>query len=193
MLRAFTLMLIASLAAALPTIAVAQDATQDKNLDIRSSVGDLHVGGDADAKRAGLPLYPGARLRVDEQNHDQANLSVFTEGFGLKLIVANYASDDAPAKIIDFYRNKLKKYGAVLECRSHKPGGDIDVHDGKDDGKDSSANTPVKCDENDGPVVELKVGTENDQHIVAVEPADFGKGSTFALVYVHTRGKQGEI
>jgi hypothetical protein len=39
----------------------------------------------------------------------------------------------------------------------------------------------------------LKVGTEDDQHIVAVDPGDATKGSTFALVYVHTRGKKGEI
>ena len=59
----------------------------------------------------------------------QANLSVLTEAFGMKLVVANYDSDDAPAKIVDFYRDKLKKYGKVLECHSQKHGGDVDVHD----------------------------------------------------------------
>jgi len=39
--------------------------------------------------------------------------------------------------------------------------------------------------------VELKVGTEDNQHIVAVEPQ--GKGSSFALVYVQTHGKEGMI
>jgi hypothetical protein len=39
----------------------------------------------------------------------------------------------------------------------------------------------------------LKVGTEDNQHVVAVEPNDGHGGSTFALVYVHTRGKQGDI
>lgn len=166
----------------------AQDS-QNKNLDVRSSVGDLHVGSDADAKKAGLPLYPGARLKTDDDNKDQANLSVLTEAFGLKLIVANYVSDDAPAKVIDFYRDKLKKYGKVLECHSQKHGGDVDVHDGKNS-KDSKE---LKCDEDSGPVTELKVGTEDNQHIVAIEPRDASKGSTFALVYVHTRGKSGEI
>lgn len=194
MLRGLAFILTVILAATCSTAARAQDSpSQDKNLDIRSSVGDLHVGNDADARQAGLPLYPGARLKNDEQNSDRANLSVFTEAFGLKLVVAKYESDDAPARIVDFYRKKLKKYGNVLECHSHKHAGDVDVHDSKDEGKDSNADAPVKCDENDGPVVELKVGTENNQHIVAVQPVDSGKGSTFALVYVHTRGKQGEI
>ena len=47
--------------------------------------------------------------------------------------------------------------------------------------------------ENSGPVTELKVGTEDNQHVVAVEPRDGAKGSNFALVYLHTRGKRGEI
>jgi hypothetical protein len=170
--------------------AVAQDSDKNKNLDITSSVGDVHVGSDADARKAGLPLYPGARLKADEQSRNQANLSVLTEAFGMKLIVANYDSDDAPAKVIDFYRDKLKKYGKVLECHSQKHGGDVEVHEGDKDSKDSKE---LKCDENSGPVTELKVGTEDNQHMVAVESRDGSKGSTFALVYVHTRGKRGDI
>jgi hypothetical protein len=177
---------------AIPALsAVAQDSDkQNKNLDITSSVGDLHVGSDADARKAGLPLYPGARLKSDEQSRNQANLSVLTDAFGMKLVVANYDSDEAPAKIIDFYRDKLKKYGKVLECHSQKHGGDIEVHEGDKDSKDSKE---LKCDEDSGPVTELKVGTEDNQHMVAIEPREGSKGSTFALVYVHTRGKRGDI
>ena len=167
--------------------------SKDKSVDIRSSVGDLHLGPDGDAKKVGLPLYPGARLKSDDRNNNQANLSIFTEAFGVKLVVANYASDDAPSKVIDFYRDKLKRYGKVLECHSSKHGGDVDVHDSDNDSdKNSSKSKELKCDEDSGPVTELKVGTEDNQHIVAVEPGD-GKGTHFALVFVHTRGKQGEI
>jgi hypothetical protein len=167
--------------------------SKDKSLDVRSSVGDLHVGGDADAKKVGLPLYPGARLKSGDENNNQANLSIFTEAFGMKLVVANYVSDDAPSKVIDFYRDKLKRYGKVLECHSQKHGGNVDVHDDdKDSDKSSGKSKELKCDEDSGPVTELKVGTEDNQHVVAVEPGD-GKGAHFALVSVHTRGKQGEI
>jgi len=180
-----------ALAIAFTLAAFAQDSdNHNKNLDIRSSVGDLHMGADADARKAGLPLYPGARLKSDDENRNQANISVVTELFGMKLIVANYVSDDAPAQVIDFYRGKLKKYGKVLECHSDKHGGDVQVHDGD---KDSNGHKELKCDSDSGPVTELKVGTEDDQHVVAIEPRDAGKGSTFALVYVHARGKQGEI
>jgi hypothetical protein len=181
-----------ALAATLTVPAIAQDSdNQNKNLDIRSSVGDLHVGSDADARKAGLPLYPGARLKSegDDKDNDRANLSVLTEAFGMKLVVASYESDDAPAKIVDFYRDKLKKYGKVLECHSQKHGGDVEVHDDKD----SKNGKELKCDQNSGPVTELKVGTEDNQHLVAIEPRDAGKGSTFALVYLRTHGKRGDI
>jgi hypothetical protein len=47
--------------------------------------------------------------------------------------------------------------------------------------------------DNTGDIVELKVGTQDHQHLVSIEPSGKGNGSTFALVYVHTRGTQGDI
>ncbi|MGA9507849.1 MAG: hypothetical protein WBV55_04285, partial [Candidatus Sulfotelmatobacter sp.] len=113
-----------------------QDGGQDKHLDIQSSAGDLHVGNDADARKAGLPLYPGARLRHDEDNSSAANLSLFTEAFGVKLVIAKYDSDDAPGKVTDFYRGKLKQYGKVIECHTREHGGthtDFNDDDSKDE------------------------------------------------------------
>src|SRR5882724_1127130 len=167
---------------AIPGFAAQQkpDSGQNKNLDVRSSVGDLHVGSDADARKIGLPLYPGARLKSDDKNNSQANLSLLTEAFGMKLVVAHYESNDAPGKVVDFYRDKLKKYGKVVECHVQKHGDNVDVHEGKD-----SKDKELKCDEDSGPVTKLQVGTEDNQHAVAIEPADTGKGSTFTLVYVH--------
>jgi hypothetical protein len=191
MFRHLTFALALLVALTLPVCA--QDSgTQNKNLDVRSPVGDLHVGSDADARKAGLPLYPGARLKSDDDNKNQANLSLLTEAFGMKLVVASYESDDAPAKVIDFYRDKLKKYGKVLECHSQKHGSDVDVHDDDKDSKDKDSKE-LKCEENSGPVTELKVGTQDNQHVVAIEPRDAGKKSTFAIVYVHTQGKRGDI
>jgi len=178
------------------TTAFAQKPDNSKDsFDVQSSVGDLHLGSDADAKKVGLPLYPGARLKPDDdENSSRANLSLLTESFGFKLVVAKYESDDAPDKVIAFYRDKLKKYGKVLECHSHKHGGGIELNDDdKDSSESKEKSKELKCDENSGPVTEFKIGTEDDQHIVAIEPRDTGKGATFALVYVRTRGKHGEI
>ena len=188
MLQAVVLTFFLSVASVLAGFA--QDAdSPNKNLDVRSPIGDLHVGADADAKKIGVPLYPGARLKThdSDSDSDQANLSVLTEAFGMKLVVANYVSDADPAKIVAFYRNKLKKYGKVLECHSEKHGGDVSVED------DKHADKELKCEQESGPVTELKVGSEENQHLVAVETREGGRGSKFALVYVHTRGKMGDI
>jgi hypothetical protein len=159
---------------------------QDKNLDIQ-----LHVGKDADAQKVGLPLYPGARLKHDEQNQNRANFALLTGAFGMKLVVANYDSGDAPSKVIAYYREQLKRYGRVLECRTKESGGDVHANPHTEESKDSKQ---LKCDgDNAGNIVELKAGTEDNQHVVCVEPAETGKGSTFALVYVYARGKQGDI
>jgi hypothetical protein len=181
-----------ALTSALTLPVLAQDSgTPDKALDVQSSVGDLHVGKDADAKKAGLPLYPGARAKVEKDN-DPLNFGLLTESFGLKLVVAKYESDDTPDKVVAYYRDKLKKYGKVLECHSQKHGGDVDVHDDDKDTDDKDSKE-LKCEENSGPVTELKVGTQQNQHVVAIEPRDAGKKSTFAIVYVHTQGKRGDI
>jgi len=167
---------------------------QDKHLDIRSSAGDLHVGNDAEARDTGLPAYPGARLKHDDQDKNSknsANLAIFTESFGIKLVAVNYDSDDSPSKLIGYYRDKLKKYGKVIECHTAEHGGDIHVNAGKND---SNGSKEVKCEgDSAGNVVELKVGTQDNQHLVSIAPSERGDGSTFALVYLHTRGKQGDI
>jgi hypothetical protein len=176
--------------------AVAQNADsegQDKAFDAHTSVGDMHLGSDGKQRDIGLPVYPGSRLRkhVDNGDNSNANLSIFTSAFGFKLVVMNYDSDDAPAKVASYYRDKLKKYGKVLECRTSKHG-DVDAHADNED--DSGKSKELKCDgDNTGDIIELKAGTEDNQHDVAVEPAEKGQGTMFALVYVYTRGKQGEI
>lgn len=168
-----------------------QSGSDDKPFDVRSSMGDMHVGKDADANAAGLPLYPGAR-RKQEKDNDPLNFGILTESFGLKLVVAKYESDDSPAKILAFYRDKLKRYGKVLECHSQEDGVHADAN--SDEDKDHRSNE-LKCDgDNTGPVTELKAGTEDNQHVVAIEPRDNGQQSTtFAVLYLYSRGKRGEL
>jgi hypothetical protein len=182
--------ILLGVAIAIPLSAQAQETStgQDKHLDIQSSAGDLHVGTDGDARKAGLPLYPGARPKHDDKDSSALNFGVLSETFGVKLVVAKYESNDAPGKVIDYYRERLKKYGKVIECHTREHGGDAHT-----DFNDDEHSKELKCEgDNMGPVTELKVGTEDNQHVVAVKPNE-GSGSTFALVYVHTRGKQGEI
>jgi hypothetical protein len=186
-------LVIAVILAVFLSQAVAQNSVKkdDKSLDIRSNYGDLHLGADGNPGEVGLPVYPGSRLRHSDENNSAADLALFTQAFGFKLVVVNYDSDDSPAKLIAYYRDKLKKYGKVLECRTDSPGNHIQVNKNTDD---SSGSKELKCDdENEGTAIELKAGTEDNQHDVAIKPADKGNGSTFALVYIYARGKQGDI
>jgi hypothetical protein len=105
-----------------------------------------------------------------------------TGEYGLKVVAIEYLSDDAPSKIIAYYQGQLKKFGRVLQC--HNSHGTNYSYN-----KDSDE---LKCEGDDGgKTIELKAGTEKNQHIVAVDPE--GKGSHFALVYVHLRGKEDTI
>jgi hypothetical protein len=160
---------------------------QDKKVDISTPVGGIHVSKEATASDTGLPVYPGARLKPDISDHDNKSANVNISGFGysLRVVALQFESDDAPSKIVSFYDDQLKKFGDVLVC--HTSGLDVNAHvHGLD--KDSDE---LKCDGSAGVNVELKVGTKENQHIVAVEPQ--GKGSTFSLVYVRTHGKDEEI
>jgi hypothetical protein len=98
-------------------------------------------------------------------------------------VALEYESDDAPAKVLSFYRGQLKKYGNVLEC--HTSRGKWNFNMGKNDSNE------LTCEGSGGNDIELKVGKKYDQHIVAVEPE--GKGSSFSLVYVRTHGKDADI
>jgi hypothetical protein len=161
----------------------------EKRVDIKSPMGDLHVSEEADMRDAGLTLYPGAMPAPKEGGDDKksANVNLSLPGFSLKVVAAEFVSDDAPEKVIAYYNKELPKYGKPIQCQGGWSGGhaNYDKHD--------ELSKPVSCgNEGSGDGVELKVGTEGNQHIVSVKPS--GKGSKFALVYVriHT-GKEDTI
>jgi hypothetical protein len=158
---------------------------QDKNVDIKTPFGEIHVDKGADVKDTGLPVYAGARIKQKNENDNDeksANVNISTGAFGLRVVAVEYESDDAPAKLISYYKDQLKKYGNVLECHTsgHNYGSS---HDSNSD--------ELKCEGNTGKNIELKAGTKNNQHIVSIEPRD--KGANFALVYVRIRGKEDTI
>jgi hypothetical protein len=161
---------------------------QDQQVDIKTLVGGIHLSHAADVADVGLPVYPGARPKQKGSSGDDksANVNISGFGFGIKVVALEYETSDSPFKLVAFYKDQLKKYGGVLECRSSKHL-DLDMRISKS-GRDPHALT---CDSASGNNIELKVGTKENQHIVAVEPE--GKGSSFSLVYVRTHGKDADI
>jgi hypothetical protein len=162
---------------------------QDKQVDIKTLLGGVHVSKQADAADIGLPVYPGAHLKQEGSNGSDksANVNISGFGYGLRVVALEYESDDAPGKVLSFYRDQLKKYGSVLEC--HTSRGDWNVNMGSHAARHGS--NELTCDGSGGSETELKVGKQEDQHIVAVEPE--GTGSSFSLVYVRTHGKDADI
>jgi len=162
---------------------------EDKQVDIKTFAGGIHVSNDADASDTGLMVYPGAHVKAKDSSGDNksANVNISGFGYGVKVVALEYESDDAPAKVVSFYKDQMKKYGIVLECRTSDL--NLDMKMGSHSSKNDS--DELTCDGEHGSNVELKVGKKYDQHIVAVQPE--GKGSSFSLVYVRTHGKDAEI
>jgi hypothetical protein len=159
----------------------------DKQVDINTPVGGIHVSKDVNPQEVGISVYPGARMKVKDSNGDDksANVNISGFGYGLRVVALEYESDDSPVKVVDYYKDQLKKYGDVLVCHTTH----LDVNT---DVKANDQNSrQLSCGGATGVNVELKVGTKDNQHIVAVEPE--GKGSSFSLVYVHTHGKEADI
>lgn len=160
-----------------------QGTGEDKKVSIDVPGASIKVDkGDKD-NDSGIPVYPGAQqVAATGDKSGRAHVNVDTPFMNVKVVKMKYTSDDAPDKVLAFYRNKLNGYGTVLECK----GGGQDVEVGSGRGLDS----PVKCDKVQGRSDELslKVGTEGNQHMVSVSPS--GKGSSFSLIYVHlSKGK----
>jgi hypothetical protein len=160
---------------------------QDKQVDIQTPLGGIHVSKDVDVADVGLTAYPGAHLKQkgSDGGDKSANVNLSSFGYGLKVVAVEYESDDAPTKVVAFYQDQLKKYGNILVCHTSHLDVNTDIK-GSDHGSHD-----LTCDSSGGNNVELKVGTKENQHIVAVEPD--GKGSSFSLVYVRTHGKDADI
>lgn len=145
------------------------------DVDIRTRLGSLSVRSDADARDTGLPLYSGARAVDQRGERESANVDINAWAFGLKVAAARFDSDDAPQSIVDFYKEAMKSYGSVTECR-----GDINFKGRR------GAKRPV-CDSHPrSREVQLVAGNEEQHRMVVVKPR--GTGSEFALVYLETRG-----
>ena len=165
-------------------------AEQDKRVDISTLIGGIHVSNGLDARDLGVAVYPGARPRQEKDNDQKgANVNISSPYFGIKVAAQEYESDDSMDKVISFYTDQLKRYGAVVKCHGKWKGKDANAQVGHDSGKHSHE---VTCDkDSSGDSIELKVGTEENQHLVAIEPQ--GKGCKFALVRVEVRGEEDTI
>lgn len=166
------------------TVRVDDKDKNNEKVDIQTPLANLKVDTSEKSSDNGIPVYPGARPRpADGQDQHHANVNISAMGFGVKVIANEYLSDDSPDKVKTFYLDKLKKWGDVVVCQGHSEEGDSHFK-----GTDSEK---VSCKGAKGDGWEVKVGTNDDQHMVEIQPD--GKGTRFGTVYIRTHGKEGEL
>lgn len=154
---------------------------EKKKVDIETPVGSLHVRKDVNTADLGLAPYPGAQSAEDSE-HENANVSIGSGAFGVKIIAAKYRTSDPPDKVVSFYTRELGKYGRVLNC----PNGLTEHHD-----SNTSRDEEIRCSDTREPgrvdgETDLAVGTTGRQHIVHVIPE--AQGTKFEMVYIQAHG-----
>lgn len=160
--------------------------SKNEKVDIQTPFANLKVNTGEKAGDNGIPVYPGAHLRpTDNGDNHSANINMGAVGFGLKVIAAEYETDDSPEKVKAFYQDKLKTFGDVLVCSGHSGGSD--VHFSHHDDEDQK----LSCKDTHGSGWELKTGTTDNQHLVSIEPN--GSGTRFGTVLLRVHGKEGTL
>lgn len=155
----------------------AGDGDSNQGLEVTFRVGDAATPADV-----GLPTYPGAKVfKNADESSSAANIGLSNPLFGFKVVAMKLETRDEPQKVAAFYRRALAKYGNVLECddaavrkATSQSGGDGDA---------------LACEsgESDEHSVVYKVGTKENQRIVAIKPQ--GSGTQFDLVHLEIRGE----
>lgn len=157
-----------------------------EDVSIKSPIGALKVQTDqVNPADTGLSIFPGSTLKAkdDRKGDNKANVDINTPWFGLRVVAITYTTDAPVDKVWSYYRDEMsKKWGKPLECRSGSP--DMEK---KKENKDD-----IVCHEKRGinidaeeSEMQLKVGTNDRQHVVALK-TDGGK-TQYSLVYVNVR------
>jgi hypothetical protein len=161
-----------------------------EDVSIKSPIGALKVQTDkVEAADTGLTVFPGSTLKPkDEHNGDnKANVDINTPWFGLKVVAVTYTTDAPADKVWNYYRDEMSKnWGKPLECRSGSPDMNKKKENKNDlDCREQEHGLHVNADNSN---MQLKVGTEDRQHIVALKTE--GGKTQYSLVYVNVRDEK---
>jgi beta-lactamase regulating signal transducer with metallopeptidase domain len=121
-----------------------------------------------------IPRYP--KSIATEHRDGRGTASVIDGAQVSRLAASNYVSSDRPDKVLQFYRDRLKRYGEVVECT----GGTNSKVDVQLNDTAFAAPSACRASEFAHGGTELKVGRTGEQRIVVVLPQSHG--SEIALV-----------
>jgi hypothetical protein len=159
---------------------------EDKNVQVDTPFGGVHVNtNQTTATDLGLPVYPGAVLVKDNDDHESADVHL---GFGeweLRVRTVSYETPDSEEKVTAFYKKAMGRYGDVITCKDKIPVGTPTTTSQGLGCTDDNSNKNVKIDTGNYNFnkddMELKAGSRRHQHIVGFEkPKD--SQTRFALV-----------
>lgn len=136
------------------------------------------------ARSLGVKLFPGASERPDRTHYDPKKGAVSLEDIVASNVSADvFVSSESPERVLSFYREELKKLGAITECRG---GANARVHVRVNA---DSVSDPSACHIFDFGLgdTELKAVKNGQQFIVAIGATP--NGSEFAIVRVESARK----
>lgn len=158
---------------------------EEKKVQVDTPFGGIHVNtNQTSASDLGLPVYPGAQQRADDDKHKSADVHL---GFGeweLRVRAVSYSTSDTQEQVTAFYKKALGRYGDVITCQGNAPvGTPTKTSEGltcsDDNGNHVRVNRGDYGSDKNGP--ELKAGSRRHQHIVGFEDPKDGQ-TRFALV-----------
>jgi hypothetical protein len=150
------------------------------NVDIGTPFGSMQVktNNNVDAMGLGITPYPGAQMLKKDKDNGAADVNMSFGNFHLGVKAVGYTTSDDQDTVIAFYKKDLGRYGVVLECEgSRTVGQPARTAEGLtcSDGAHKSGHISWDTDDNDSDStdkIELRSGSKQRQHIVAVEKKD---------------------
>jgi hypothetical protein len=164
-----------------------QKKGDNENVKIATPFGGMQVKTNEAAvvNGIGLPVYPGAELvKKKDKDSGSADVNLSFGRFQLRVKAASYRTTDAPDKVGAFYREALKRYGDVIQCAHNQPvGTPTRTAEGLTCSEDHDK---VNVSDDVSGKMELKTGSKQHQHIVAIDPE--GDGTKIGLVALDLPG-----
>jgi hypothetical protein len=156
------------------------------NVKIATPFGGMTVKTNDDAVEGlGLPIYPSSQLVKKDKNNGAADVNMSFGSFQLRVKAASYRTQDSPDEVTAFYRKALGRYGDVIQCQNDKPVG-TPTRTAEGLSCDNEKDNRVYVNDDESGKLELKAGSKQHQHIVAIDPE--GNGTKFGLVALDLPG-----
>ena len=145
------------------------------NVDIGTPFGSMHVktNNNVDTADIGITPYPGAQILKKDKDKGAADVNMNFGAFHLGVKAASFTTPDDPDKVLAFYKQDLSKYGDVLQCQGrHTIGNPTRTAEGLTCDFDTNRSGHIEWNTDGDHDTELRTGSKEHQHIVAVEKKD---------------------